>query len=326
MEEPIQTYVVPPESDGQRLDRFLVTIEPERSRSQLHALIGEGRVLVDGKVRKPSFAVRPGSSVEVRYPVEQLFPTAEDRALDILFEDDILLVLNKPAGMSVHPVKMEEEGTLVQALLHHSHRIAEAIYDPESALSRMRPGIVHRLDKDTTGVMVVAKTADCLHALAKQFHDHSVVKEYQALVFGSLTDPTTVHTNIGRKPMRRNLMGIKPTGGEDGKEAISHFEPEQQYFWKATGQEASLVRCRIETGRTHQIRVHAKHIGHPVLGDPVYFTKPSLTLTRHLGAKRQLLHASKLVLDHPETDERMTFVAPLASDMQAALLKIQSPS
>ena len=230
-------YQVEEDNAGQRLDIFLATQNPSHSRSSLHKLITEGMVKINSLLPKASYVVKKGEKVIVRYPIKKLFPSAENNAFSIIFEDEVLLVVDKPAGMSVHPTTMEEKGTLVQAVLHHSARIADAVYDPESAISRMRPGIVHRLDKDTTGVLVIAKTTEALKALSDQFRLHTVVKEYQAIVYGALTDPTTVHTNIGRKPMKRSLMGVKEAG--EGREAITHFYPEKTLFWKPTEQEAT---------------------------------------------------------------------------------------
>lgn len=315
-------YQVEEDNAGQRLDIFLATQNPSHSRSSLHKLITEGMVKINSLLPKASYVVKKGEKVIVRYPVKKLFPSAENNAFSIIFEDEVLLVVDKPAGMSVHPTTMEEKGTLVQAILHHSARIADAVYDPESAISRMRPGIVHRLDKDTTGVLVIAKTTEALKALSDQFRLHTVVKEYQAIVYGALTDPTTVHTNIGRKPMKRSLMGVKEAG--EGREAITHFYPEKTLFWKPTEQEATLTKCIIETGRTHQIRVHAKHIGHPVLGDETYTNKPAKTLSRQVGAMRQLLHAAKLEITHPTSGERLIFTANMPADMQIVLTKLQS--
>jgi 23S rRNA pseudouridine1911/1915/1917 synthase len=225
--------------------------------------------------------------------------------------------------MIVHPQRIEDRGTLVQALLHYDEKIKEAIYDPNSAISRMRPGIVHRLDKDTSGVLVVAKNRDALTILAQQFQKHLVIKDYTALVYGDLAEKKVIHTNLGRKKAdHKSLMAAKPLQSS-GREAISTFFPEKFFVYSPTSEKVTLLGCRIETGRTHQIRVHAKYGGYPVLGDSLYRTKLSQGLSQKLGIERQMLHASKLKFSHPESGKRVEFEVELPEDMLQVLTKLK---
>ena len=313
-------YLVPEEWTGQRLDRFLASQDSGHSRGYFQNLLTKQLVKVNERSVKASYQLKAGDTVFLEEPSLPLLPTAEAIPLEIIFEDDDLIVVNKPVQMSVHPTTMEETGTLVQALLYHSLQIAEAIYDMDSLVSRLRPGIVHRLDKDTTGLLVVAKNKPALISLTNQFKEHLVTKEYTALLFGNLSEPLTIHTNLKRnKRADKNVMGVH----EKGREAITHINPLTHYFFLKEEQEVTLVSCQIETGRTHQIRVHCKHSGHPVLGDPLYTTKPARSFSQHVGAKRQLLHASKLSFTHPRTGEPVSFTAPLPEDMREILTKLE---
>ncbi len=323
-ESTVECYPVDETSDGIRLDIFLATQEPGSTRSQIKKLIEKQLVRIGQQIPKASHLVRAGDQVVIQRPQPIIFPQPEPgKALDVIYEDDDILVLNKPADMTVHPTDEESTGTLVQALLYRSMQFAEAVYDTSSLISRMRPGIVHRLDKNTTGLMVVAKTAEALQNLSGQFKEHAVYKEYTALVLGILSDPTTIHTNIGRKPHRKNLMGVKQ--GTEGREAITHLEPIRQLYHPTSQLDFTLISCRIETGRTHQIRVHCKYCGHAIIGDPLYTNRQAEKASQLLGAKRQLLHANQLRFRHPSSGEELNFSAPLPEDFQAILTKLQAP-
>jgi 23S rRNA pseudouridine1911/1915/1917 synthase len=325
LEQRSTCYVVPEEWNGKRLDQFLAHLDQSHSRSHIQRLITKQLVKINSVPPKASHLIKTGENIYVEKIDEQLFPKPDEKLkVDIVYEDEDILVVNKPANMTVHPVDMETTGTLVQALLFHSMRLAEVVYDANSIVSRMRPGIVHRLDKNTTGLIVIAKNKEALYNLSDQFKNHTVVKEYAALVMGLVSDSTTIHTNIGRKPNRQNVMGVPPKG-DYGREAITHFEPISSFFFKESEQDLTLLKCRIETGRTHQIRVHCKYFGHPIIGDPLYSTVPTQRISKLLGAGRQMLHAQYLQLTHPRTGERMSFEAPLPEDLKAVLTKLQAP-
>jgi 23S rRNA pseudouridine1911/1915/1917 synthase len=300
--------IVPDDVDGARLDVWLSRAAPEHSRSCYQQWIRDGAVLLNDAVPKPRALVRPGDRVAVTPPpVQPVALQAEAMPLDVLFEDAAMLVLNKPAGLVVHPAAGHERGTLVNALLHHCE-------DLTGIGGERRPGIVHRLDKDTSGVMVVAKSEAAMAALTRQFKQRQVRKEYVALVRGRVEPPCgTVETLIGRHPTDRKKMS---TRAARGRQAVSHYETVEAF-----GDEASCLRVRIETGRTHQIRVHMAHLGHAVLGDAVYGR------TRQLAdgtpVARQLLHAARLSLAHPVSGAPLEFDAPLPADMQAVIQQLR---
>jgi len=284
------------EVSGVRLDAWLAEAVPEHSRARWQGLIREGRVTVNGESVKPNCKLRIDDCVRwtVPGPVEAL-PQPEEIPLDILYEDRDLIVINKPAGLVVHPAAGHDTGTLVNALLHHCTDLA-------GIGGEKRPGIVHRLDKDTSGVMVIAKNEAAMNSLARQFKERETEKEYLALVRGEPSPPGgTVETTIGRHPVHRKKMAVNVRGGRG---AVSRYEVLKNFG------EVSLVRVRIETGRTHQIRVHMAHIRHPVIGDTVYGRNSSVK------APRQMLHAARLSLTHPATGRRLTFEAPLPADMK----------
>ncbi|MDR5683011.1 MAG: RluA family pseudouridine synthase [Armatimonadota bacterium] len=294
----IRRIVVEPAAAGRRLDVYLAAHLPGVSRSRAKALIESGNVAVDDVRPKPSHAVRPGERIEVRIPspVQHGEPQAEPIPIAVVYEDDDVAVVDKPAGIAVHPGAGRVGGTLVNALLAALPRL--------SGLDRMRPGIVHRLDKDTSGLLVVAKTDAAHHALAGQIRSRAAVREYTALLRGAVPwQERTVAAPIGRHPVHRRRMAVR----EGGREATTHF-----WVTERLG-DFTLVRCWLASGRTHQIRVHAAHIGHPVAGDPVYGRRGEL------GLARQFLHASRLSFDHPRTGERLTFNSPLPADLQEAL-------
>ena len=278
---------------GIRLD-VLMTGEA-LSRSRAASLIEEGHVLVDGKiVTKPSFKAPAGALVEaVLPPVRETETLPEDIPLDIVYEDDTLAVINKPAGLVVHPAAGNESGTLVNALLYHLSSLS-------GIGGEQRPGIVHRLDKDTSGLMLVAKNDQAHLSLSGQLEARTIEKHYHAVVLGHMKEASgSVEKPIGRDPKDRKKMAVVP----DGRYALTDW-----LVLEERGSCATLLDLRIHTGRTHQIRVHMSSIGHPVLGDPLYGSK------RGPRADRLMLHAYSISFDHPKTGERMTFTQPAPFD------------
>lgn len=286
-----------------RLDRFVAGQLPDVSRTYLRTLIDDGMLLVDGQKRRAAFKMTPGQVVTVALPVAKEFELeAQDIPLDVIFEDDDILVINKPAGMVVHPAPGHPRDTLVNAVLHHAPGIA--------IQGSTRPGIIHRLDKDTSGLMVIAKSGRAQTSLAAQWQDRDVIKHYTALVSGVVEEEAaTIDVPIDRDQIQRQRM----TTSKHGRDAISHFTVSTRYA------EATLLDVRIETGRTHQIRVHLAFIGHPVVGDGVYGNKVSERLASELGATRQFLHASALTFRMPGSGEERTFHAPLPGDLAGIL-------
>lgn len=292
------TYTVPPQLAGERLDRVVTALHPELSRAAIAALIADGRVSVNGRPCKAATRPVVGARVSLDLPPSQPpTTTAEAIPLDVIFEDDALVVINKPAGMVVHPAPGNLHGTLVNALLA---RYAELPGEP------FRPGIVHRLDKDTSGLIVVARTAVALAALASAFKQRDVYKEYMALVVGHPNPAAgAVSGDIGRDPRHRQRMAVVAVGGREAHTTYETVEHLGGY---------SLLRLVLGTGRTHQIRVHLGAIGHPIAGDPVY-GRPAPSL----GLRRQFLHAARLRFRHPFTGKELDLTAPLPEDLQTAL-------
>jgi len=306
------TVTVPDNSPGVRVDRFLAESLDGLSRSRIKALIDDGYLTVDDTIiTDASRKVRSGEVIALEVPPAlPASPEPQDIPLDVVFEDDQVVVIDKPAGIAVHPAPGSPDGTLVNALLHHCG-------DSLSGIGGVtRPGIVHRLDKDTSGLLVVAKT-DCAHrALSEQFSAHTIERAYAAVVWG-MPKPRegTITGNIGRNPANRKKMAVVKQGG---KVAVTHYRVE-----RALGRIASLVECRLETGRTHQIRVHMAEIGHGVVGDPLYGGGNRIRLrlvdedTRHLvkGFTRQALHAKTLGFYHPLTGVHNSFTSKLSFDI-----------
>ncbi len=297
-----------------RLDQVLARLLPEYSRSRLQEWIAQEQVKVDGAAATIKQKMWGGEAVEVvpqSHPAEQPH-LAEDIALDIVYEDDSILIINKPAGLVVHPGSGNWEGTLLNALLHHAPQLAEI----------PRAGIVHRLDKDTSGLLVVAKTLTAQTALVRQLQARTVQREYYALVYGELLRAGRVDAPMGRHPMQRTKMAVV----KDGKPATTHYSVAERFPATSTGsgQGCTLLRCKLETGRTHQIRVHLASIRHPLVGDSIYI-KGAQKCPPHLrpllaAFPRQALHAAQLGLEHPETGEWLEWQASLPDDM-AQLLK-----
>ena len=312
-ESPI-TIQVEVQEQGLRVDRLLAARLPDLSRSRLKGLIEGGGLTLDGEVlRQPSQKVKAGQRFCLVIPAAgDPVPQGEAIALDILFEDAYLLVLNKPAGLVVHPAPGNETGTLVNALIAHCGESLTGIGGVK------RPGIVHRLDKDTSGVMVVAKTEPVHTALSAAFAERNIDRRYLALVWGLPAPPKgEIEGNIGRSPRNRKKMAVV-TGG--GKPAVTRYQVKQSLAQGA----AALVECRLLTGRTHQIRVHMTEIGHPLIGDPLYGGATRARLARLPGEvqsivrafPRQALHAATLGFTHPATGESLHFVTNLPPDIQ----------
>jgi len=292
---------------GWRLDRALADAVPSFSRERLKALVKSGALTREGKaIRDPALKVSGGEAFDLVVPEpEPAHNEAQDIPLRILFEDDHLLVVDKPAGLVVHPAAGNRDGTLVNALLHHCAGRLSGIGGVA------RPGIVHRIDKDTSGLLVVAKTDTAHEGLAKQFAAHSIGRRYLAIVRGVPTSSGgTIDAPLARSSQNRKKIAIVPEGR--GKRAVTHWK-----LLKALKQSA-LVECRLETGRTHQVRVHMASIGHPLLGDPVYGSGKSAhrELLNALDFRRQALHAEGLEFTHPVTKVRLSFESALPTDMQ----------
>lgn len=303
--------------DGMRLDKALAELLPELSRERLKTLIVEGQVTSPGRspnpsMPSPSMKVVAGQAFAINLP-PPVDPeaVAQDIPLVIVHEDADLIVIDKPAGLVVHPAAGNLDGTLVNALLHHCQGELSGIGGVA------RPGIVHRIDKDTSGLLVVAKSDRAHEGLAQQFQAHSIDRIYTAIVYG-VPQPAsgTVDTWIGRSGADRKKMAVHREGR--GKHAVTHYRMIQRLHG------AALVECRLETGRTHQVRVHMTHLGHPLIGDPVYGRerKGFKSILETLGFKRQALHAKRLGFIHPVTGEALSFDSPLPADMQELLSQL----
>lgn len=324
------TVTVEGDEGSQRLDRVLAVRSPGLSRSRLKALILAGQVSIKAApVRDPAYHVNAGDTITIDVPpAAPAEPEGEDIPLDIVFEDDDIIVIDKPKNLVVHPAAGHETGTLVNALIAHCGASLSGIGGVR------RPGIVHRLDKDTTGLMVVAKNDRAHQSLSAQFADHGRTGEmrrgYMAFVWGAPSRKTgTIDQPIDRHPHNREKMAVR----QGGREAVTHWEV-METFTGADGKPvASLIACQLETGRTHQIRVHLAHLGHPLMGDDVYgagFKTKARQLGPHSQAAltalgRQALHAYLLVLEHPSSGEVLHWESPLPEDLvllEAALRRI----
>lgn len=299
-----RTWNIQPDEVGQRLDRYLVSILQDISRTTVQQLIADGAVLVNGVLSKPGYALRHGDEVTLltTAPKNQPGNVRPNRLpLDIIYEDADLLVVNKAAGVVVHPAPGHYEDTLVNALL--------AYYpDLKEVGAELRPGIVHRIDKDTSGLLIVAKNARTQAALIEQMKEHQIVKRYLALVEGNVAlDQGSIDAPIGRDARHRQQMTITTT---DSREARTHFRVLERFA------RHTLLLLQLETGRTHQIRVHLKAIGHPIVGDPVYGTG---SVVKGVPLKRPFLHAYQLKFTHPTTGVLVELEAPLPDDLQKVL-------
>jgi 23S rRNA pseudouridine1911/1915/1917 synthase len=297
-----------------RLDSYLRSRLPAVSRGAIQRLIEEGHIRVDGRVVKPTHTPRAGEQVRIHWP-EARPATAQPESipLDILFEDEALLVLNKPAGLVVHPAAGHEEHTLVNALLHHCAGQLSGIGGVA------RPGIVHRLDKDTSGCLVVAKTDETHLALSSQFASRKVQKIYHAILCGELQrEKGEIHASIARHPSHRKRMAVTDGGGREARTSYRVLEPLRL---------ATLVEVVLHTGRTHQIRVHFQFIGFPLLGDATYGRRQNTRFQelRGFAAPRVMLHAIRLAFLHPHTGKRLSFEAPRPADFEDVLKALRLP-
>ena len=297
-------FIVEAEAAGQRIDRFLSGEDTGLSRSALQGLVAEGHVLCNGKSIAKSLKLKAGDTILLEIPdAKPIEAVPQDIPLDIVYEDDHLLVVNKPKGMVVHPAPGNPDGTLVNALLWHCKGSLSGIG------GEIRPGIVHRIDKDTSGLLIAAKN-DFAHAhLAAQLKDHSLARTYECIVCGNLReDSGTIDAPIGRDPVNRKRMAVTE---KNSRSAVTHWEVIARYPGY------THVRCKLETGRTHQIRVHLAWRNHPILGDTVYGHKKP-----ELGQSSQCLHARELTFVHPRTGERMTVRCELPDYFTALLEKL----
>lgn len=306
----IESIIITPEEEGERLDKILAArFQGLQSRTYFQYLIEEEKVLVNGIPVKKRVQPKAGDEVEIEYiltPEIGLEP--EPIPLWILFEDPHILVINKPAGMVVHPAPGNWTGTFVNALLHHCKNLIV----PNTPATDARPGIVHRLDKDTSGVLIAAKTAQAHQKLVQMFAAREIHKEYQAICLGNPGD-AEINAPIGRHPVHRKMMTVLSEGGRDALTYCTTL---------AHKGDLSLVNIVLATGRTHQIRVHMKHIGHPILGDATYGSLPA---NKKYGAERQMLHAKLLRMKHPITGQAIEFQATIPDDMAKFITKIRSP-
>ena len=304
--EPL-AFTVPPDFSGQRLDRFLVSVLEGHSRSQIQKLIGDGNVTIGSREARANLAMREGERVTVALPdVAPARTAAEALPLEILYQDADVAVLNKPAGMVVHPGAGHASGTLVNALLHH-------MPDLSGIGGEMRPGIVHRLDRGTSGVMVIAKTDAAHQELSRQFQDREVEKEYVALVWGVVQAGRRIDAAIGRDPVHRQKMSARARHARNAVTRITRAHHLRG---------VTLCQVAIHTGRTHQIRVHLNAIGHPIVGDSLYGgvrRRVPGDLRVVLRLDRPFLHAARLVFSHPRDARRMEFTAPLPDDLQGVV-------
>ena len=298
-------YKVEAQDAGKRLDAYLAE-KTDLSRSAAAKLIESGAVTVNGKKTEKKYQVKANDDVEITLPeVEEYEAQPEDIPLDIIYEDSDIIVINKPSGMVVHPAPGNYTGTLVNALLYHCKDSLSGIGGV------MRPGIVHRIDKDTSGLLVVAKNDASHRALSEELGYHGIEREYHALVRGGFKDESgTVDLPIGRHPVDRKKMAVI-RNGEGAREAVTHYEVIRSY-----GQ-ITYLKLKLETGRTHQIRVHMSHLGHALLGDEVYASNKTLFEKQHAPLfDGQILHAKRLTLTHPRTGERMTFECELPDNFK----------
>ena len=304
--------------DPLRVDKFLMNFIENATRNKIQQAAKSGNIWVNGKRVKQNYKVKAGDEVKVlfEYPPYELLITPEDIPLDIVYEDDVLLVVNKPAGMVVHPGHGNYSGTLLNALVYH--------FDNLPVNSSDRPGLVHRIDKDTSGLLVVAKTQAAMTHLAEQFYNKTSKREYVALVWGDLKDDSgSIGGHIGRNPKNRLQMQVFEDGSQ-GKAALTNYEVLERFTY------VTLVKCQLETGRTHQIRAHMKHLGHPLFNDARYGGDRILKGTAFSKYKqfventfkvlpRQALHAKTLGFTHPLTSEDMSFDSQLPEDMAGAI-------
>jgi len=296
------TYTIEEQHAGERIDKAVSSLQTEWSRTQIGNWVSEGVLTVNGEVVKPKYKVRTGDVIEITVPeAEELEIVAEDLNLEIIYEDADVLVVNKPRGMVVHPAPGHATGTLVNGLMHHCT-------DLSGINGVMRPGIVHRIDKDTTGLLMVAKNDVAHESLVNQLVAKTVTRKYTALVHGHIAhDKGTIDAPIGRDTKDRQKQAVV----DSGKHAVTHFQVIERFG------DYTLVECRLETGRTHQIRVHMNYIGFPLVGDPKYGPRKTIDF----GG--QVLHAGVLGFTHPVTGEYLEFSTPLPEDFEQLLASLR---
>ncbi len=302
--EEIREFLVEEDEEGDRLDVYLLDQFVDMSRSYIQKIIKDKKVTVNGKVEKAKYLVKEEDKVVIEIPKPKILEVVpQDIPIEIVYEDDDIIIVNKPQGMVVHPAPGNYEGTLVNAILYHCKGNLSSINGV------IRPGIVHRIDKDTSGILMIAKNNNAHNCLAEQLKDHSITREYEFICHGVFKeDNITVDRPIGRNPKDRLKMAIVP----NGKRAVTHFEVLERFNGY------THVRARLETGRTHQIRVHAMSINHPLVGDPVYGPKNS-----KIKLNGQALHAKKLGFIHPTTKEYVEFDSELPDYFQKLLEKLR---
>lgn len=301
MEPTIHRFVVSEEYEDERADKFIAQLLPECSRSYIQKLIKDGRVTVSGKVLKPSYKIQLSDEICLALPEPEILQiTPQNIPLDIIYEDNDLVIINKPKDMVVHPAAGHYDGTLVNALLWHCK-------DLSGINGVLRPGIVHRIDKDTTGLLIVCKNDICHNCIAEQLKVHSIERTYHAIVCGNIKENSgTVDAPIGRHPDNRKKMSINQT---NGKHAVTHYEVLERFC------NYTYVKCNLETGRTHQIRVHMASLGHPLLGDEVYGKKSSAF--PHTNG--QTLHAKTIGFVHPASNDFVSFDSDLPAYFETIL-------
>ena len=312
----ILTAIVPESATGKRFDQALVLIFEQYSRARLQQWIKAGRATVEGQQRKAKEKVYSGEKITLSVEADvEVSWQAEAISLDIIFEDEEILIINKPVGMVVHPAPGHHSGTLCNALLYH---VPQAENLP-------RAGVVHRLDKDTSGIMVVAKTLSAHHFLVDSLQQRDISREYIALVNGEMTAGGTVDAPIGRHKVDRKRMAVLNEYDSGAKHAVTHYRIRQRF------KGYTLLDIKLETGRTHQIRVHMAYIHYPIVGDPVYAGRNKIPKDCSVeireavqGFKRQALHAYQLTLQHPATKQQMSWQAPLADDIEQLLSQLES--
>ena len=297
-----------------RLDSYLAERLTDMSRSRIQSLIKSGDVTVNGAETKAGYILTNGDTIDVNIPEPEVIDIcAEDIPLDVVYEDDDVIVINKPKDMVVHPANGHYSGTLVNALMHHCKDSLSGIN------GEMRPGIVHRIDKDTTGLIIACKNDKAHNCIAAQLAEHSITRRYIALVYNNFNvDEGTVDANIDRSKADRKMMAVCPP--YEGRTAVTHYKVLDRFPAHAQYKiPMTLVECKLDTGRTHQIRVHMSHIGHPLAGDDTYGIKKDM-----FAGKGQYLHAAVLGFTHPSTGERMEFSAPLPDYFEETLKKLKS--
>lgn len=302
--EEIREFLVEEDEEGDRLDVYLADQFVDMSRSYIQKIIKDKKVTVNGKIEKSKYLVKEEDKIVIEIPKPKVLEVVpQDIPIEIVYEDDDIIIVNKPQGMVVHPAPGNYEGTLVNAILYHCKGNLSSINGV------IRPGIVHRIDKDTSGILMIAKNNNAHNCLAEQLKDHSITREYEFICYGVFKeDNVTVDRPIGRNPKDRLKMAIVP----NGKRAVTHFEVIERFNGY------THVRARLETGRTHQIRVHAMSINHPLVGDPVYGPKNS-----KIKLNGQALHAKKLGFIHPTTKEYIEFDSELPDYFQKLLEKLR---